>query len=94
MIAVLTIAGLIIIVIVAVLRWQKPAYRFMPFLYATITSLIFFRGQNKSILDLIIAILAMNGIAGLLMFVIWLEGIRRKRKNEQGADRNIQQGGK
>jgi hypothetical protein len=67
------VGGLIASGVVSALRWRRPAYRLLPFAYASILAIAISWYDDKSLSGLISAVFGANLAAGLLVFAIWIE---------------------
>lgn len=69
--------GLLAVVALSVSRWARRAFRFLPFVYATVVSLAWFWSSTDSAWDLIQHVLVVNLVAGFFLAIAWFEFKRK-----------------
>ena len=72
-IGILGIVGLFIAIAVPVYWWERPLLRVVPFLYATMFSVLWFGGTAESYAKMALNVLVINVVTGALLFFAWFE---------------------
>ena len=73
---VIGLIGLFVALGVSIYFWERTAFRFVPFMYATTFTLGWFDNPSGSIVELLKAVAVMNLVTGGMLFAAWLQ-IRR-----------------
>ena len=72
-----SLLGLLGTVALSIYRWEQGAYRFTPFVYATIIAAIWSWTWEKSLIESLSIVGAMNLVAGGMLLAAWFQ-IRQK----------------
>ncbi len=73
----ISLLGLLGAVAISVWQWKRDAYKLIPFVYATIVAIVWSWSWQKSWLESLEIVAAMNAIAGGLLLAAWFE-LRQK----------------
>ena len=69
--------GFIVAMTITVYFWERILFRFMPFVYATVFTIVWFDNPSGSIIELLKMVAVMNIVAGGMFFSAWLQ-IRKR----------------